>query len=52
MKTSPAPPIARQAAAKGLKAKINCWSPRNEQTRSTINDGLIADLEPRCHRVY
>lgn len=39
--------IARQAAAKGLKAKVELLvTPGSEQTRATIErDGLIADLE-------
>lgn len=39
--------IARQAAAKGLTAKIDLMiTPGSEQTRSTIErDGLLADLE-------
>lgn len=39
--------IARQAAAKGLKAKVELLiTPGSEQTRATIErDGLLADLE-------
>jgi len=39
--------IARQAAARGLKAKVELLvTPGSEQTRATIErDGLIADLE-------
>lgn len=39
--------IARQAAAKGLKAKTELWvTPGSEQVRATIErDGLLADLE-------
>ncbi len=39
--------IARQAAAKGLRAKVELLvTPGSEQTRATIErDGLIADLE-------